>query len=112
MSEIETTKTTVPSPGEAICKAALWNTFTVCQFQLAGRTHATGVDIRLFEGMWQLLLRNFATASAETHPTIADYIPQTQVQQPLPDLLIKLEQALTPRETTPTAPDVASASEI
>ena len=98
MTENTNTTTTAAAaiPGEALCKAALWNTITMCQGHLAGRSHATAADIKLYEGLWRLIEINFLGAVA--HPTTGDYIPQTQAQPAIPGVLTALEQLMAPGE--------------
>lgn len=73
------------------CEAALKNTFATCQVNLAGRTHWTAADTRLFRAMWTLLQQNFA---ADVHEAKGDHVPQTQVQNEAPAALTAVEKAL------------------
>ena len=83
--------TNLPTEAEALCKAALWNTIMMCQGHLGSRSHTTGADVRLFEGLWSLILTNFTKVG---HPNSGDYIPQTQEQPDVSPHILALEQVL------------------
>lgn len=103
-----TTPLSVSSPAEALCKAALWNALSLCQSNLAGRTYTTAADVRMFEGIWALLVRNFVQDAA-MHPTQHDSIPQTQEQPTPPALLADLEARLKEELARVPAPGVGIA---
>lgn len=88
-----TTPLSVATPAEALCKAALWNAISLCQSNLSGRTYTTAADVRVYEGIWALLVRNFVQDAA-AHPSQHDSIPQTQAQQEASPLLADLEERM------------------
>ena len=80
----------------ALCKAAFSNAFALCQVHLAGRSHWTAADQRLFDAVWTLALRTFDPANPEQE-TAGDHIPHTQEQQAAPVALAAVEAALAPK---------------